>query len=163
MALWYYGHCPSALDIFFPLLGISFREEKTLSSYRWASARLLILVRKCAAAQNSWRSQWSHLLILLFSPLLFWHYQQYLRLDDELAEDSRRNKSCRYCGCVTRQCICNSNLRYYWEAAQLLSLVTAERVFSLLNNHFNQNQTRTLADQIFLSLYLSYNKRKLWM
>eukprot|EP00986_Skeletonema_menzelii_P020339 scaffold30910_cov371-Skeletonema_menzelii.AAC.1 len=37
----------------------------------------------------------------------------------------------------------------------------AERVFSLLSNHFNQHQTRTLADKIFLSLYLSYNKRKL--
>ena len=100
------------------------------------------------------------------SAILSWHYQQYLRLDDELAEDSRRSKSCRYCGCRSRQCNCNSNLRHYWEAAQLLSLVmpssgAAERVFSLLSNHFNQHQTRTLADQIFLSLYLSYNKRKL--
>lgn len=100
------------------------------------------------------------------SAILSWHYQQFLNLDDELAEDSRRNKSCRYCGCRTNQCNCNIHLRYYWEAAQLLSLVmpssgAAERVFSLLNNNFNQHQTRTLSDQIFLSLYLSYNKRRL--
>ena len=102
------------------------------------------------------------------SAILSWHYQQYLNLnlDAELAEDSRRNKSCRYCGCRTNQCNCNTNLRYYWEAAQLLSLVmpssgAAERVFSLLNNHFNEHQTRTLGDQIFLSLYLAYNKRGL--
>lgn len=39
-------------------------------------------------------------------------------------------------------------------------LQTAERVFSLLNNQFNQRQTRTLSDLIFLSLFLSYNKRR---
>eukprot|EP00985_Skeletonema_marinoi_P008314 scaffold3745_cov81-Skeletonema_marinoi.AAC.1 len=69
------------------------------------------------------------------------------------------------CSCGSSRCHCNSNnLRAYWEAAQLLSLVmpssgAAERVFSLLNNHFNEHQTRSLSDQIFLSLYLSYNKR----
>ena len=57
-----------------------------------------------------------------------------------------------------------SNLHYYWEEAKLLSLVmpssgAAERVFSLLNNRFNQDRTHTLSDQIFLSLYLSYDKR----
>mmetsp|Transcript_6356 Transcript_6356/g.9286 ORF Transcript_6356/g.9286 Transcript_6356/m.9286 type:complete len:182 (-) Transcript_6356:66-611(-) len=98
------------------------------------------------------------------SAILTWHYRQYLHLDDELAEDSRRRNSCRYCSCSSNQCQCNSNLHAYWEAAQLLSLVmpssgAAERVFSLLNNHFNLHQTRSLSDQIFLSLYLSYNKR----
>ena len=96
--------------------------------------------------------------------ILSWHFQQSLHLDDELAEDSRRSKCCRYCGCGDNRCHCNSNLRAYWEAAQLLSLVmpssgAAERVFSLLNNHFNEHQTRSLSDQIFLSLYLAYNKR----
>lgn len=91
--------------------------------------------------------------------ILSWHYKYFLGLDEELAEDSKRNKSCRYCGCS-----CNVNLRYYWEAAQLVSLVmpsscAAERVFSLLNNLFNQKQTRTLGDQIFLALYLNCNKR----
>jgi hypothetical protein len=83
---------------------------------------------------------------------LSWHYQQFLRLDDEFAEDNRRNKSCRYCKCSRGNCNCNSNLRYYWEAAQLLSLVmpssaAAERVFSLLNinnQQFNESQTRTV-------------------
>ena len=96
--------------------------------------------------------------------ILSWHYKQSLHLDDELAEDSRRGKRCRYCSCASSRCHCNSNLHAYWEAAQLLSLVmpsscAAERVFSLLNNHFGEHQTRTLSDQIFLSLYLSYNKR----
>ena len=96
--------------------------------------------------------------------ILSWHFKQSLHLDDELEEDSRRSKSCRYCGCGSNRYYCNSSLRAYWEAAQLLSLVmpssgAAERVFSLLDNHFNQHQTRSLSDQIFLSLYLSHNKR----
>lgn len=99
--------------------------------------------------------------------ILSWHYKYFLRLDEELAEDSKRNKSCRYCGCRNNSCSCNVNLRYYWEAAQLVSLVmpsscAAERVFSLLNNLFNQKQTRTLGDQIFLALYLNCNKRDSW-
>ena len=96
--------------------------------------------------------------------ILSWHYKYFLGLDEELAEDSKRNKSCRYCGCRSNSCSCNVNLRYYWEAAQLVSLMmpsscAAERVFSLLNNLFNQKQTRTLGDQIFLALYLNCNKR----
>ena len=96
--------------------------------------------------------------------ILSWHFKQSLHLDDELEEGSRRSKSCRYCGCGSNRYHCSSNLRAYWEAAQLLSLVmppsgAAETVFSLLNNHFNQHQTRSLSDQIFLSLYLSHNKR----
>ena len=52
----------------------------------------------------------------------------------------------------------------WWEAAQLAALVmpssgAAERVFSLLNNLFSDQQSKTLTDAIFLSLYLAYNKR----
>ena len=75
--------------------------------------------------------------------ILLWHYKLFLRLDEELREDTRDRKSCRYCGCHSAKCKCNSNLRFYWEAAKLLSLVmpslcAAERVFSFLNNLFNQ-------------------------
>ena len=96
--------------------------------------------------------------------ILSWHYSLYLRLDKELREDSRARKSCRYCGCREAKCHCNCNLRSYWEAAQLLSLVmpssgAAERVFSLLDNLFNKQQTCTLGDMLYLSLFLAYNDR----
>ena len=96
--------------------------------------------------------------------ILSWHYKMYLRLDTELSEDSKIGKRCRYCGCKNAKCNCTSNLRYYWEAAQLSSLVmpssgAAERVFSLLNSQFNKLQTRALGAMLFLSLFLAYNKR----
>ena len=96
--------------------------------------------------------------------ILSWHYKLSLRLDKELEKDSRARKSCRYCGCYNAQCNCNNHLRFYWEAAKLPSLVmpsscAAERVFSLLNNLFNQQQTRTLTDMLYLALFLAYNKR----
>ena len=95
--------------------------------------------------------------------ILSWHYKLFLRLDKELAEDSRARTCCRYCGCGNAKCNCNGHLRFYWEAAKLLTLVmssscAAERVFSLLNNLFNQQQTRTLGDVLYLSLFLAYNK-----
>ena len=98
------------------------------------------------------------------SAILSWHYQLSLRLDKELLHDRKRGNSCRYCGSRSRKCNCIHNLRSYWEAAQLLALVVpsscaAERVFSLLNNQFNQQQTRTLSDMLYLSLYLSFNDR----
>eukprot|EP00985_Skeletonema_marinoi_P015452 scaffold7987_cov87-Skeletonema_marinoi.AAC.1 len=67
---------------------------------------------------------------------------------DESHFSAKKKKSVDYlfrrqvCSCGSSRCHCNSNnLRAYWEAAQLLSLVmpssgAAERVFSLLNNHF---------------------------
>ena len=96
--------------------------------------------------------------------ILSWHYKLLLRLDEELAEDSRARKSCRYCGCRNATCNCHGHLRFYWEAAKLLTLVmpsscAAERIFSLLNNLFNQQQTRTLEDMLYFSLFLAYNKR----
>ena len=88
----------------------------------------------------------------------------YLRLETELSEDSKIFKRCRYCGCQNAKCNCTSDLRYYWEAAQLLSLVmpssgAAERVFSLLNSQFHKLQTRALGAMLFLSLFLAFNKR----
>ena len=96
--------------------------------------------------------------------ILSWHYKLFLRLDDERAEDSGRGRSCRYYGDKSGKCHCNANLRCYWEAASLLALVVpsscaAERVFSLLSNKLNDRQTRTLGPTIFLSLFLTYNKR----
>ena len=40
------------------------------------------------------------------------------------------------------------------------SSAAAERVFSILNNLYNDQQTRALVDSILVSLYLAYNKRK---
>ena len=52
----------------------------------------------------------------------------------------------------------NHFLRHSWEVARLLSFImpssgAAGKVFSLLNNQFNQRQTRTLSDLIFLFRY----------
>ena len=95
--------------------------------------------------------------------ILSWHYQHFLRLDEENTVDLRRGE-CRYCACKGRNCRCNGNLRVWWEAAQLAALVmpssgAAERVFSLVNNLFNDQQSKALTDAIFLSLFLAYNKR----
>ena len=81
-----------------------------------------------------------------------------------LVEGSRARKCCRYCECGNAKFNCNGHLRFYWKAAKLLTLVmpsscAAERVFSLLNNLFNQQQTRTLEDMLYFSLFLAYNKR----
>ena len=96
--------------------------------------------------------------------ILSWHYKLFLRLDDERAEDSGKGGSCRHCGSNPRKCHCNANLRCYWEVTSLLALAmpsscAAERVFSLLSNKLNDRQARTLGPAIFLSLFLSYNKR----
>ena len=95
--------------------------------------------------------------------ILLWHYKLFLRLDGELSKDTDARKSCRYCGYHSAKCKCNSHLRFYWEAAKLLSLVmlsscAAERVFSLLNNLFNQQQSRALGDMLYLALFLAYNR-----
>ena len=98
--------------------------------------------------------------------ILSWNYKMFLRIDKELSKDSEYRQSCRYCECPRADCHCHNNLRFYWDAAQLLSLVmpssgAAERVFSILNNHFNKQQTCLLGDSLYLSLFLSYNKRSL--
>ena len=96
--------------------------------------------------------------------ILSWQYQLFLRQDVENATDLSRRK-CRYCNNRSRNCTCNGNLRvWWWEAAQLAALVmpssgAAERVFSLVNNMFSDQRSKILTDAIFLSLYLSYNKR----
>ncbi len=99
------------------------------------------------------------------SAILSWHYRMYLRQDEEHREDLHK-KECRYCKSVSGRCRCNANLRVWWEAAKLAVLVmpssgAAERVFSLLNNLFKDQQGHLFTDAIFLSLYLSYNKREL--
>ena len=97
------------------------------------------------------------------SAILSWNYQAFLRLDDEYAEDHSRRR-CRYCGTTSRTCGCNGNLRVWWEAAEAMALVVpssaaAERVFSLANNFATKKQDRMLTDSLFLSLFLSFNKR----
>ena len=61
--------------------------------------------------------------------------------------------------------MCNGNLSVWWQAAKLAALVmpssgAAERVFSLVNNMFGDQQSNTLSDSIFLSRYLVSNKRR---
>ena len=96
------------------------------------------------------------------SAILTWHYCMYLQIEENVAEDVKNRRGCRYCG--AKKCKCHEGLLAWWRAAMLIALVqplsaAAERVFSLLNNLYNSQQTRTLVDGILLSLYLSYNKR----
>ena len=96
--------------------------------------------------------------------ILSWHYKLFLRLENEKKED-RKKRSCRYCGNSSGTCRCYQGLHAWWFAARLCALVmptsaAAERVFSLLNNLYSDQQTRTLVDSILLSLFLSYNNRK---
>ena len=98
------------------------------------------------------------------SAILTWHYRNFLRLDSEWKNDSKRGRFCRYCSTTCGNYKCSSNLKAYWEAAQLLALVmpssgAAERVFSILSNNLKKNQTRALTELIFLSLFLTYNDR----
>jgi hypothetical protein len=63
--------------------------------------------------------------------------------------------------------VCNCGLEHFglwWEACELATLVqpssaAAERVFSMLNNMWADQQTSALSDIIKLSLYLRLNKR----
>ena len=87
--------------------------------------------------------------------IISWHYKLHLRSYQELREDSKARGSCRYCCRHNAKCNCSCNLRFYWEAAQLLSLVmpssdAAKRMFSLLVDQFNNHQTRSLGDLIYL-------------
>ena len=96
--------------------------------------------------------------------ILSWHYQVFLSLEEEKKED-RKKKSCQYCGNRNGKCCCYQGLHACWFAARLCALVmptsaAAERVFSLLNNLYSDQQTSTLVDSILLSLFLSYNNRK---
>ena len=80
--------------------------------------------------------------------------------------EDRNSSQCRYCNSVNRDCTCYSDLKAWWEAAQLIALVqpssaAAERVFSLVNNMYKSQQSMTLSDSIKLALYLAYNKRDL--
>ena len=95
--------------------------------------------------------------------ILSWHYCVFLGLDEEKEIDKNKNK-CRYCTHENNCCTCNENLRVWFQMACLVTLVmpssaASERVFSLLNNLFNDQQFSLLSDAIFASLYLSYNKR----
>ena len=96
--------------------------------------------------------------------ILSWHYKQFLKLENEKDEDARTGK-CRYCNSTSGRCKCHDGLKMWWKAARILALLmpssgAAERVFSLLNNLFSDQQTLALGDLIFLSLFLAYNKRK---
>ena len=96
--------------------------------------------------------------------ILTWNYRLFLRLDDENKADHLR-KECRYCGKRNRSCRCNKNLRAWWEAAELVALVmplsgAAERVFSLASNLLSDKQSSMLADALYLTLFLNYNKRR---
>ena len=97
--------------------------------------------------------------------ILSWHYQMYLRIEADQAEDRKKRKGCRYCTSKSGTCRCYKGLIAWWQAAKLCALVmpssaAAERVFSILNNLYNDQQTRALVDSILVSLYLAYNKRK---
>jgi hypothetical protein len=97
--------------------------------------------------------------------ILSWHYRQLLNLPVKKEQDDSAGK-CRYCSSTSKRCKCNEGLKIWWKATCLLALImpslgAAERVFSLLNNLFNEQQTRALGDMISLALFLAYNKRKL--
>jgi hypothetical protein len=99
------------------------------------------------------------------SAILTWHYRQSILRPKAKKEDMDAGK-CRFCNSTSGRCKCHKQLDCWWKAAKLLALVmpssgAAERVFSLLNNLFNDQQTRTFADVIYLALYLAYNKRSM--
>ncbi|KAL7531433.1 LOW QUALITY PROTEIN: hypothetical protein ACHAXR_004040 [Thalassiosira sp. AJA248-18] len=99
--------------------------------------------------------------------ILTWHYRMFLRLEEDKKDDKKR-RHCRYCGSRTGKCHCHKGLHAWWCAIQLCALVmpssgSAERVFSLLNNLYKDEQTCLLIDSILLSLYLSFNKREIIM
>ena len=92
-----------------------------------------------------------------------WHYQQYLHIDKDWAVD-RIVERCCYCGNTSSNCKFHLHFKAWFEAACLVALVmpssaAAERVFSLLKNFFSEQQTHILSDAVYLSLYLSTNKR----
>jgi len=63
-------------------------------------------------------------------------------------------------------CNCHVGLCAWWKAAKLYALVmpssgASELVFSLLNNKYNDIQTRTLVDSIILGLYLAFKDQPL--
>ena len=94
------------------------------------------------------------------SSIATWHYRMYLRIDSEKCDD----QICRYCPKKTKSCHCYDHLKVWWEACELATLVlptsgTAERVFSLSNMLFSDQQSNLLSDAIRLSLYLAFNKR----
>ena len=95
--------------------------------------------------------------------ILSWHYQLFLRLDDEQDDDTNARK-CRYCYNRSNNCTCNKYLRHWWRAAQLVALVQpssamVERVFSVAKHLFGEQQSSTLTDAIRLALFLSVNER----
>ena len=100
------------------------------------------------------------------SAILTWHYRNFLRLEEQRVEDRNNRRECKYCDSEHMDCSCYSDLKAWWEAAQLIALVqpssaAAERVFSLVNNMYKSQQSSALTDGIKLSLYLAYNKRDL--
>ena len=131
------------------------------------------LIENLDQLKNGWKAYKQNASLVLAdfdkdddAAILSWHYKMYLHLDVEKSEDNRCSK-CRYCSNKSNNCKCNDNLRAWWKAAMFAALVmpssgAAERVFSLLNNLFNDQQSRLLGDAIFLSLYLSHNKRAIF-
>ncbi len=99
------------------------------------------------------------------SSILSWHYRTFLRVGDETTADNNIS-SCRYCHSGRMDCSCHSDLKAWWDGAQLVALVmpssaAAERVFSLLNNMYSAQQSTILSDTIKLGLYVAFNKRDL--
>ena len=96
--------------------------------------------------------------------ILSWHCKLFLRLDNEKKEDKKK-KHCRHCGDRDGTCRFCKGL-YAWSfTARLCTLVmppstATERVFYLRNNLHSDQQTYTLLDSIFLTLFLSCKNRK---
>eukprot|EP00985_Skeletonema_marinoi_P022283 scaffold14178_cov97-Skeletonema_marinoi.AAC.1 len=91
---------------------------------------------------------------------LTWHYRMFLRIDEDEADDNH----CRYCPKEARGCICYDDLKTWWDACEIASLVlpssgTAERVFSLTKMLFSDRQDRLLFDAMKVSLFTAYNRR----
>ena len=47
------------------------------------------------------------------SAILTWQYRNFLHLDSEWKNDSKRGRSCRYCSATGGKCKCSSNLEAY--------------------------------------------------
>ena len=85
-------------------------------------------------------------------------------LESKLENDVEGSQTCRYCKGALSHCRCRKKLGAWWKACQVIALLqpssaASERVFSLLKNYFGDQQYRSYADIIFLSLALSFNKR----
>jgi len=94
------------------------------------------------------------------SAILTWHYRMFLHTVKDEADDNH----CRYCPRNTRGYACYDDLKTWWDACEIASLVlpssgTAERVFSLTKMLFSDQQESLLFDAMKVSLFTAYNKR----